>query len=334
MAGLTTRYRPATLKQMFGNLSQRKEIFEYSKKEHKDRPHTFLLSGPAGTGKTTLARIAARLFGANGDDVIEYNNAAFRGIDVGREIIASMVYAPGLESSAKAYVLDEVHGLTGPAQESLLKAIEEPPSYVYFFLCTTDPQKLLKTTKSRCTHIPLSALTDDEMAQLVNYVFTEEAKRVAEDNELRIQNGQKVIPFPSEFPSEVLGRLVAAAEGSPRLALSMLESALTAKDIESAVFVADVENQEAFALCQALARGSKPDKAKVAEILEGLKSQKVEAEGIRRSVLGYAQAIALRSKFGDFKAYAILKGFETPTYNNGFVQLTTSVYDTIRYMTE
>jgi DNA polymerase-3 subunit gamma/tau len=146
--------------------------------------HAYLFTGPRGTGKTTTARLLAKAVNCLGEgpvkpcgecricravdegrllDMIEIDAASNRGIDEIRDLREKVGFRPG-EARIKFYIIDEVHMLTDPAFNALLKTLEEPPPHVIFVLATTEPHKIPMTIVSRCQRfdfrrIPLAEIT-------------------------------------------------------------------------------------------------------------------------------------------------------------------------------
>ena len=162
--------------------------------------HAYLFSGPRGTGKTTSARILAKALNCeqpsggepcdicescvaitNGSslDVQELDAASNNGIDAIRDLVSRVALAtPG---RWKVYIIDEVHMLSTPASNALLKTLEEPPQHVVFVLATTDPNKVLPTIQSRTQHYEFRLLSAETLTELARDVAGVAGLKVDED---------------------------------------------------------------------------------------------------------------------------------------------------------
>lgn len=184
---LYRRYRP----QRFDELRGQDHVARALKNAvaHDRVGHAYLFSGPRGTGKTTTARILAKVLNCEATvegepcctcsscvavqsgssfDVIELDAASNNSVDDIREIVAKA--ALGSPGRNKVYILDEVHMLSKGATAALLKTLEEPPSHVVFVLATTDPEKVPETIRSRTQHLQFHLLPVDDLEKHVKWV--------------------------------------------------------------------------------------------------------------------------------------------------------------------
>src|SRR5580765_4109298 len=194
---LITKHRPTSFEEVMGNAKVVESLIQAIRRE--SRPHAFLFVGPSGVGKTTLARITAKELDAF---VNEINAATHSGVDATRQIVEVSGFSSLMREKNKMYVIDECHNLSQKAWQPLLKLIEEPPEDFYLALCTTDSETVPDTIKTRCFPVTLLALTLSQMNTYVAKIAKWEGWTVQKD---------------------VLAAIARAAEGSPRMALSILE---------------------------------------------------------------------------------------------------------------
>ena len=210
---LARKYRPKTFDEVVGQehvTNALKSAIAANK-----AAHAFLFSGPRGVGKTTCARILAKEinkaapqqnagaldFGGENMDVIEIDGASNRGIDEARAIRESAMFMP-MSGGYKFYIIDEVHMLTEPAFNALLKTLEEPPAHVKFIFATTDPEKVPTTIRSRCQHFHFKRLSMD--------VIKAQLKAICKAEGLTVDD-------------EALFAIARAAQGGMRDALGILD---------------------------------------------------------------------------------------------------------------
>lgn len=222
---LARKWRPQTFDEVVGQ----DHITRTLKKavESGRLSHAYLLSGPRGCGKTSTARILAKVINclhlAGGNpcnecescvgivrgrnlDMMEIDGASHTGVAEVRDLQESIGYAPS-QFKNKVYIIDEVHMLSTHAFNALLKTLEEPPAHVYFIFATTAPHKIPDTIKSRCQRHQFKRLEISEIARQLE----------------RICKAEKV-----ESEPEALRLLARKAEGSMRDGESLLDQVITA----------------------------------------------------------------------------------------------------------
>lgn len=137
--------------------------------------HAYLLTGGRGIGKTTVARIIAKELGTSPNDLYEIDAASNNGVDDIRQLRENIGTLP-FDSKYKVYILDEVHMLSKPAFNALLKTLEEPPSHVVFILATTELEKVPETIVSRCQVLTFKKPSESLLKMVVGKIATEEGK--------------------------------------------------------------------------------------------------------------------------------------------------------------
>lgn len=174
-------YRPSKFEDVSGQAIV-KSVLQNALAYNKVK-HGYLLSGPKGTGKTTLARIFANSLNQLDKnpqasmDIIELDAASNSGVDNIRNLIESAKTAP-FAGDYKVYIIDEVHMLSKTAMNALLKILEEPPEYLVFLLATTNPEKLLPTVLSRLTKLTLTSHTLQDIADRLEYIAGTEKMKI------------------------------------------------------------------------------------------------------------------------------------------------------------
>ena len=284
MSVLHTEYRPGRLEDMVGQEAASRALSSLIK---RGESRAFLLSGPSGTGKTTLARIGARMLGCADKDVLEVDAATNTGIDAMRAVQELTRYRPFGKSKWRVVIVDEAHMLSKAAWNSMLKAIEEPPEYVAWFMCTTDPGKVPATIKTRCSALVLRSVSEPEMRKL--YARVAEAEKI------------KLLP-------EVRDAVIREAEGSPRqMLVNMALCREAGSRKEASELLRDARESDGVAeLCKFLMqRGSW---AKAVTLLDALANE--PPESIRIGVCNYLGG-ALRRARSDKEACAVLSLLES-----------------------
>lgn len=289
------KYRPQDFGEILGNKETITAI--QNKLGEPNCPHTFLLCGASGTGKTTLARIIRKKLGCGDMDFSELNAANTRGIDTVREIYNTSGYAP-VSGKCRVYLIDECHQITSTAQEALLKITEDAPKHVYFIFSTTNPEKLITTLRKRCEVYKLELLTRREIIKLLHWVMAEEAYS-QED---------------TDFFNDVLLQIAKVSDGCPREALILLNQAITlgkGQALEMLKKHIISGESQVIQLCQQLL--GPDDWSTVARTLSELDG---DSEQLRRGVLTYMGKVLTSGKL-DVKAIQIMKAFSVPTYDTG-----------------
>lgn len=194
---LYRKYRPKNFEEVVGQTHIIKTLSNAIKNNRI--AHAYLFCGPRGTGKTSTAKIFAKMLNCSSDthrpceecencrmfntgshpDIIEIDAASNNGVDEVRNLIDKVKYAP-MEGKYKIYIIDEVHMMSTGAFNALLKTIEEPPAHVIFIFATTEPNKVLSTIISRCQRFDFGRVAEEDIIRRLSYVCKQEGIKTDE----------------------------------------------------------------------------------------------------------------------------------------------------------
>ncbi len=294
---LARKYRPRNFSEMVGQSHVVRALGNAldSQRLH----HAYLFTGTRGVGKTTVSRILAKSLNCQGVDgnggitstpcgvcqactdidsgrfvdYTELDAASNRGIDDVQTLLEQAVYKP-VQGRFKVFMIDEVHMLTGPAFNAMLKTLEEPPEYLKFVLATTDPQKVPVTVLSRCLQFNLRPMAPETIREHLTHVL-------------------KVEGVASDLPA--LRLLARAARGSMRDALSLTDQAIAFGNgqLEEATvrqMLGSVDRSHVYRLIEALAQG---DGKTVVETSEALRLNGLSAASTLEEMSAVLQRMAV-----------------------------------------
>ena len=231
--------------------------------------HAYLLTGPRGTGKTSIARILAHEINklpytddSDHLDIIEIDAASNNGVDDVRELRDKALIAPSV-APKKIYIIDEVHMLSKPAFNALLKTLEEPPEHVVFILATTDFDKLPDTIVSRTQRYHFHMLSEREVVARLRFIADAESVNISDD---------------------ALAILARRGGGSMRDSVSLLDQMQHASKSATEITAEDVERTLGLATSGELAKLVDSVQARsAAQIIAAI--QTVEQRGVSASTL-------------------------------------------------
>ncbi len=304
------KYRPQTVAQL-DNEEIRRRLTAFL--NNPNFPHAFLLTGPKGVGKTSAARIIAKVINClngasqkkpwqftetcnqcrvcqainkgNSLDVLEIDAASNRGIDEIRILRERIGLAPSV-CRYKVYIIDEVHMLTTEAFNALLKILEEPPKHVVFVLCTTERQKVPETIISRCVNLTFTKAKIEEMLRAFQRIVQGEALTISQ---------------------EALVLLARQADGSFRDGAKLLEQLAAFKkndisltDVESILALEQIKEKEILALIL------KKQAKEALDLIDKAVNQGVDPKTLSRAILSELRRLLLEVVTNEKKEKALL----------------------------
>ena len=221
---LSLKWRPQIFSDIVGQEHVTKTLVNAFKKDRV--AHGYIFSGPRGVGKTTTARILSKGLNSEGGprfdfdpssslaeeisqgralDVLEIDGASNRGIEEIRNLREQIKFAP-MVGQYKVIIIDEVHMLTNPAFNALLRTLEEPPEHGKFIFCTTDIHKVPATIISRCQRFDFNRIATDVIIDRISFILNNEKIKSDKDS------------------LQIIAR---KADGSMRDALSILDQVIS-----------------------------------------------------------------------------------------------------------
>lgn len=273
------KYRPQKIEELDSE-TVRESL--YSAFSSNSFTHAFLFTGPKGLGKTSTARIVAKVINCekhniekkhktkeeiepcnkceqcvsitsgNNMDVLEIDGASNRGIDEIRDLREKVKLAP-FKGKKKVYIIDEVHMLTTEAFNALLKTLEEPPAHVVFIFCTTEPHKIPSTILSRCFQIMFKKATEEELTRSFHRIV--KGEKIEADKE-----GLKAIAHLSDGSfrdgAKILEEMMLLSNGKP-ITKALVEKKYKLKNVDSEVnlllnYLKEKNQEKAFKLVSEL----------------------------------------------------------------------------------
>lgn len=203
---LAEKYRPRTFEQVIGQTGVIRSL-KYYLDSQGDKGQAFLLTGPSGSGKTTLAHCAAHYWGVDPWDVIKVESAE---CDVARlrEMESNMHLCGRGGRGRKCYIIDEIHTVTGRAQDRLLSMLEDIPRHVFMVGTTTESDWTSATLFSRFVRLPLAKVSSAEVAKYLEDVAQRELLPIPADPQWAAKmvkyNGLNLRDLLNQLPARLL----------------------------------------------------------------------------------------------------------------------------------
>ena len=230
---LAVKYRPRS----FEDLTEQSAIKDILENQIKTKTfqHGYLFTGPAGTGKTTSARIFASMINDGKGNPIEVDAASNSGVDNIRQIIEDAKRKP-LDAEYKIFIVDECHSLSSGAWQALLKTLEEPPKFTIFIFCTTNPEKIPATILSRVQRYNFQKISNEGIVERLNMILETESKES---------------DIPISWSTDAVEYISKVSSGGMRDAITLMDKCLSLSNNLSLKYVLQAiggENYDTFIL--------------------------------------------------------------------------------------
>ncbi|PIT99592.1 MAG: DNA polymerase III subunit gamma/tau [Bdellovibrionales bacterium CG10_big_fil_rev_8_21_14_0_10_45_34] len=271
---IARKWRPKNFSQLVGHESIRTTLINSLKNDRL--PHALLFSGSRGVGKTSTARILAKILrctdlhdytpcencqnckeitSGSSLDVVELDGASNNGVDAIRELIETSRFMPS-SGSRKVYIIDEVHMLSTSAFNALLKTLEEPPAHVVFIFATTEPHKIPLTILSRCQRFEFGRIRVKETYEHLKEIAKQEGIQfeesalwsIAQAGDGSMRDSQSLLDQAASFSeSQLTTKLVSDMLGvAPREQIRALISAILNRDVNAGISLIAQFDRQAF----------------------------------------------------------------------------------------